>query len=65
MEHLILDYKQKNEALRNDAVGKIQSVENQRLKEFFFILTRKLPAYEICLKEINRRFAYYDESEKP
>jgi hypothetical protein len=65
MENLIQHYKEKIELLRNDTIEKIQSAEKKSTGEFVFILTGKMLAFDICLKEIENLMKYHNESAKP
>jgi hypothetical protein len=64
MENLIKNYKKNIESLRNETIEKIQNAEKRPAGEFIFILTGKMLAFDICLKEIELLLNYHDESSK-
>jgi hypothetical protein len=64
MENLIQHFKKQIELLRNDTIEKIQIPENKHDSEYFFILTGKMLAFGICLKEIEQLLKYHKETVK-
>jgi hypothetical protein len=64
MENLIQHYKEKIELLKDDTIKKIQNAENNAIGEYIFILTGKMLAFEICLKELEHLIKYHNESAK-
>lgn len=64
MENLIHFYKEKNKLLRQDAIEKIQNAENKHVGEYLFILTGKVLAFDICIREIEQMLELHKESIK-
>jgi hypothetical protein len=65
MENLIRNYKENIESLKNETIDKIQNAGKLPAGDFIFILTGKMLAFDICLKEIERLINYHNESVKP
>jgi hypothetical protein len=65
MENLIQHYKEIIELLRDDTIKKIQDPKNRPIGEYIYILTGKMLAFDICLKEIEHLIKYHNESAKP
>jgi hypothetical protein len=62
MESLMMHYKEKIELLRKETVEKIHEAEKHSIGEIVFILTGKMLAFDICLKELELMENFENES---